>query len=91
MNWKPSVTLAKSYIVHNNEWFFVSTIDRDSSSPYGSRYAETMVWNLEGDIGSSRGDLLWQGEASQGSISEHQRIVEAIYTKGREAFNDEEK
>lgn len=91
MDRQPDKTLAQTYISHGEEWFFVSTIDRDSSALAGpERYAETIVWHLPKGRRGVNGEQLWMGSAYQGSIREHQRIVEAIYAKGREAFENKE-
>ena len=44
-------SLVKTYIYRDDGSFFVSTIDRDSSSMLGGRYAETLVfqWDAEKD------------------------------------------
>jgi hypothetical protein len=61
----------KSYVWHLDECYFVSTIDRDSSSIHGGRFAETLVWPFDWDArerigGSSHGEY-----ASEGSIRGH--------------------
>jgi hypothetical protein len=41
---KPDVRVIKSFVWHGDDCYFVSTIDRDSSSIMGGRFAETLVW-----------------------------------------------
>lgn len=88
---RPDHTLVQTYISHGDEWFFVSTIDRDSSAMLGpDRFAETIVWHLPDGRRGANGEQLWMGSAYQGSIREHQRIVDAIRAKGREAFKEKD-
>ncbi len=90
MDSKPNKPLAKSYVAHEDRWWFVSTIDRDSSSPYGVRYAETIVWEMPQGIPGERGEQVWTGDgACEGSLHEHCRIVQAIAAKGAAAFEEE--
>jgi hypothetical protein len=74
--------LIKTYVRHEDKWFFVSTIDRESSAPIipSPWYAETIVWST--NVAGERQELLWQGDAYKGSIKTHQRAVEALAAKG---------
>ena len=53
----------------------------------GGIYAETMVWELVDN--AQRRRFVGQGEASQGSISTHQRIVARIHETGQCEATDE--
>lgn len=73
----------KTYVWHEGSCFFVSTINRDSSSPYacGARYAETIVWAYNWEL-KKRCELLWTDSAGEGSIRAHQAMVERIHKTG---------
>ena len=53
----------QSYVVNRQgKEFFVSTIERDSSSPYGpERYLETFVWATNGKR-EKVGGILWEDD-----------------------------
>ena len=71
-------TLAQTYIKR----FFVSTIDRDSSSLLGpDRYSETLVWEWDRAT-RERGSIVYQGGTSQGSLFEHFAVVKRIHETG---------
>ena len=74
-------TLIQSYVFRDGKCFFVSTIDRDSSSLLGGRYAETMAWEID-PATKQRGELIGQGECVQGFIGEHQRACLSLYQTG---------
>jgi hypothetical protein len=78
--------LIKTYVKHGEKWFFVSTINRESSAAIipSPVYAETIVWST--NVVGERQELLWQGEAYKGSIKTHQRVVEALAAKGAEGL-----
>jgi hypothetical protein len=71
----------QSYLYHDGKCFFVSTINRESSSMKGGTYAETMVWDCEPDT-HVRGLCLWQGEAMTGSIRTHLAVCQRIADTG---------
>lgn len=80
----PSDTrLAKSYIWYGKQCFFVSTIDRESSAAlaYGARYAETMIWIFDWDK-NERGELIHQGEDSEGCIDLHMAVCSQLHRHG---------
>ena len=64
--------------------FFISTINRESSSPfaYGSTYAETYVWEYNYET-STRGGLVGQYEDCAGSIHGHLKAIRDFSTAGR--------
>jgi hypothetical protein len=80
--------IIKSYVWHGDKCFFVSTIDRDSSSMEGGRYAETMVWEHDWKTNQRMEGILSQTDAPQGSIREHIRQVTAFHETGEPANED---
>lgn len=91
----PNKTLIQTYVFYSNEQvedkaFYVSTIDRTSSSMYGGRYAETIVWEWD-NATKQRGDIVHMGEGMEGSIRTHFSICEKLYKDGTmHADEDEE-
>ena len=75
--------MISTYVQHDGKTYFVSTINRDSSSIEGGRYAETMVWewDIERRVRVSS-KILMQGEGPEGSIRTHQKIVTQIFDHG---------
>jgi hypothetical protein len=79
----------KTYVWHEGQCFFVSTIERDSSAAEGPRrYNETVVWKYDWAT-HTRGELVFMADAPVGSIDTHQRIVEALHTLGTHETNKE--
>lgn len=74
----------KTYVWHGRDCYFVSTIDRDSSSMMGGRFAETIAWAYDWEA-KERGELLWSDLAYEGSITAHQKMVERIHRTGNGA------
>lgn len=80
---QPNKSLMKSYVLFEDRWFYVSTIDRESSSILGpDRYSETLVWEYD-MVESNRGDLIGQGESYEGSIREHLNICRRLFETGK--------
>ena len=78
----------QSYVWHEKECFFVSTIERDSSAMLApGRYNETIVWEYDYDA-RKRGELVFQDEDSKGRIVKHLILCENIVKIGRKAFED---
>lgn len=73
--------LIKSYVFHKDNCFFVSTINRESSSMYGGTYAETMVWCFDWAT-NERKNLIWQGEGGTSSINTHLSICKRLFETG---------
>lgn len=73
-----------------NKWYYVSTINRDSSAKYyPRRYAETIVW--EWDIENQREvRILKQDECGDGSTWKHDLIVATLLEKGIAGFEENE-
>lgn len=65
-----------------NECFYVSTIDRDSSAMYGGRYAETLVWEFDFNT-KVRGKLVGQEDDREGSLNGHFRMCTRILETGQ--------
>ena len=69
----------------NGEVFFVSTINRENSSPYmvphGDIYAETMAWEMipaaEGEP-RKRGRMVAQEEGTRDTIHKHLEVCERL-------------
>lgn len=74
--------LIKTFVFHGGNCYFVSTIDRDSSSIMGGRFAETLVWLFDWDKNERLGMTGWQESAGEGSIRGHQSMVERIHRTG---------
>ena len=76
-------TLIQSYVPHGDKWFFVSTINRESSAAlaYGNTYAETMVWEFD-FVTKERGRLVWQDGAGTDSLSGHFKACKRLYETG---------
>lgn len=74
-----SEPIIKSYVYSNGKCYFVSTINRQSSSPLAPEYiyAETMAWEYYPDR-NERGKLVFQGGDGKGQIDEHIRICKSI-------------
>lgn len=73
--------IMKSYVHHGDKIFFVSTINRESSSMEPHTYAETMVWEWDPKT-YERGAFVGQGGGSSDSIFEHQRICKGLFEEG---------
>ena len=78
---QPDKRLIKSYVWHGDRCFFVSTVDRDSSSDHGGRFSETMVFEFDWETGK-RGAIVGQDGGGQGSIFKHIKMCERIFKTG---------
>jgi len=78
-----TTTLAITYTHHDGNWFHVSTINRNSSSPLAPDmvYAETIVWECDENTGT-RGNMVWQGSCAHGSLVTHNATVDRIRATG---------
>lgn len=76
-------TLIQSYVHHGDKWFFVSTINRESSAAlaYGNTYAETMVWEFD-FVTKERGRIVWQTEAGTDSLVGHFKACKQLSETG---------
>ena len=73
--------IMQSYVHHGDKVFFVSTINRESSSMFGGTYAETMVWEWDPET-RERGAFVGQGEGSSDSIYTHQAFCKQLHETG---------
>ena len=73
----------KSYVWHGGvECFFVSTIERDSSSALDpGRYNETLVWRYDWEK-KERLNLCWQRAGARGLITSHLSVCEELHRDG---------
>lgn len=90
----PNKTLIQTYVFCSDEHaedkaFYVSTIDRTSSSMYGGRYAESIVWEWDSTT-KQRGDIVHMGEGGEGSIRTHFSICEKLYKDGTMQTEEDE-
>ena len=76
--------VARDKIEHGGKWYIVSTINRESSSPFaqGSTYAETMAFECDPEQGDKLLRIVAQDEALTGSTHAHKRMVERIRQHG---------
>jgi hypothetical protein len=81
----------KSYVWHEGQCYFVSTINRESSALLAPDlvYAETMVWKVNFDSGI-REAIVHQAEGPRGSIAEHIAICQRLRATGNAAAPAEE-
>lgn len=81
--------LIKSDVWHGEEYFYVSTIERDSSAMLGPRrFVETIVWRFNREK-NERGDLVFTAGASWG-ISKHFNICKHLFERGLEGLDETE-
>lgn len=79
----PDEPLARSYIRHGDEWFYVSTIDRDSSAMLGPRrFSETLIWKWNPET-DERGELVGNHGGLQGSIFIHLKVCKRLADFGQ--------
>ncbi len=76
-----STPIMQSYVYHGDKAFFVSTINRQSSSMEPHTYAETMVWEWH-PATRERGAFVGQGEGSTDSIHTHQSMCYKLFNNG---------
>ena len=74
--------LIKSYVWYGDKCFFVSTIDRDSSSMAGGRFSETIAWEFDWDK-NERGAMVGQCGGSLGSIHWHIKMCQSLFDTGQ--------
>lgn len=91
---EPNKTLIQTYVFFSNETqedkaFYVSTIDRESSSMYGGRYAETIVWEWD-SAERKRRSILHMESGIQGSIRIHQHVCAELYEFGKIKTDEDE-
>ena len=76
---------AKTFVkqVETDNWFFVSTINRESSSMYGGEYSETMAWKWD-NIKQERGKLILQRDSFTDDMVVHTAACEVLQSFGKE-------
>lgn len=78
----PDETLIQSYVWHNDDCFFVSTIDRDSSAVLGPRrFSETLVWGYDWKKRESK-SLRYERDGIRHSIYQHLKICQELFETG---------
>jgi hypothetical protein len=85
---KSNNRVMKSYVWYQEQCFFVSTIDRNSSSMMGGRYAETMAWVYDWET-AVRGEQVGMDESVEGSIFAHLKMCQSLHDTGK-AKNQED-
>lgn len=82
-------TVIQTYVQHQGRWFFVSTINRESSAALadGHIYAETLIWDWNPET-KDRGRIVWQDEDIRGSIRIHQNLVKRLHEHGVAGLED---
>lgn len=77
-------SICKTYIKHQDQWYFVSTIERDSSAPVNPapRYLETIVWEYEYETGR-RGKLLGIFNSENRRLDMHEFLVAELFKTGK--------
>lgn len=91
---EPNKTLIQTYVFYSSETqedkaFYVSTIDRESSSMYGGRYAETIVWEWD-STERKCGGIVHMESGMQGSTRIHQHVCNEIYKYGKILTDEDE-
>ena len=80
--------VAQTHIHREDGIYFISTINRDWSSPIApdTRYAETMAWGPAQEDGfDGRGPLVFQTSSAEGSIAGHLYVLGMIHKHGNKA------
>ena len=81
--------IIQSYVYHGDKCWFVSTINRESSSMCGGTYAETMVWEWN-EKEMKRLDMVFQDEHVTDSIFSHIKICKRINETGDPQENEDD-
>lgn len=89
MSERTSKHVMQTYVYGNDGKFFVSTMDRFSSSPHSPdrQFSETLVWTINGGgIGRLIGEF--SSNTTQ-DIAQHIRVCENAFRFGCKFFNKE--
>lgn len=80
----------KTYVWHGDDCYFVSTIDRNSSSAIAPdmRYAETMVWRFDWTNNERISGILHSESDSEGCIRTHLSVVERLHRTGNPEMDE---
>ena len=84
------VTIAQTEVNHNGKWFFVSTIERDSSAAVSPppRYFETLVWEYDRATGE-RGAIVGQF-TEYCTLDTHFAVVNGFWRHGEYEVTDDQ-
>lgn len=74
--------LISSHVRHKDQYFYVSTVDWDSTTPVGFGYSETMAWSADPDT-LVPVSLAGQREGSKGSIEQHLQVCRELFATGQ--------
>ena len=66
-----SEKIIQSYVWHKDKLFFVSTINRQSSSYIAETYAETMVWECDLETRERKDGVIWMGDGPRDTLNTH--------------------
>lgn len=79
---KPKVI--QSHVWYGEKQFFVSTINRESSSPYnhGGTYSETFAWEWP-EGATERGKMVGQDEAGTDATHVHFKVCKQLAEHGK--------
>lgn len=77
----PLNKIIQSYVYHGDKCFYVSTINRESSTPYPIIYAETIAWEYDNEK-SLAGKLIHQDEDGKNRIDTHFKICRQLSEHG---------
>lgn len=79
----------QSHVWNDDKCFFVSTINRESSSAYsqGHTYSETFAWEVDKEM--KRGALVGQDEAGTDATHVHFKVCKQLAEHGK-WFEEEE-
>jgi len=84
----PDQKIIKSYVWYGDKCFYVSTIERDSSSMLGpDRYNETIAWEYDWET-STRNEQIGMDGGPQGSITAHLQMCQRLHDTGVADDND---
>lgn len=79
----------RTYIQNNDEWFFVSTINRLDSTPYQVEFSETFVWKWD-EKEQKRGEMIYEASGRPGSPIQHMRIIDNLLSHGKCEIEEED-
>lgn len=86
-NERPNIPIWQSYVWHDKQCFFVSTIERTYDTYEGScRGAETIVWEYDYET-KTRGKMVHQA----GGVVDHQIACRCLFCFGEIPSEDDER
>lgn len=77
-------TVCQTEVRHGDQWFFVSTIERDSSAMVAPppRYYETLVWEWD-RAAARRGAMVGQYGSGARTLTTHCAVVQGFHRHGK--------